>query len=427
MAVEVRVSTRDLQSDFEQVFDELGERGDLVWVDVGEQRFLLVNGADEVGEVLVERSDVLVKPHVQSIEIGPPEPERSDGAIPFQPFRRALARSLAGSTLVAASVDAVVAAVAAETAGWRPGGTVDLMPALRRLAIATVVAGPFASRIDDRDVAVVDEALRWIDGVPRVTSPKLRLRGRLSRHGLRARYVQERLAEVARRLLENVDRSRQSELTAVLVDLPRIAPDLPAARAAQLVGELLIGGAGPLTQTAGWALLRLAEEPYDLRAEWAEVLGDEPVSGAALALLPRTEAFVREVTRLHPTNPRITRAAIGETTVGGEHVPERTRVILNVNHLNRDPRFYDDPERFDPDRWLQGRPNAHKFAYVSFGVGERRCLGESVALASLAAMLVELARRFDIRFESARVSTAGRRQLEEGTRVTLGTTHVPGT
>jgi cytochrome P450 len=419
MAVEVRVSPGDLETDFEQVFDELGERGDLVWVDVGEQRFLLVNGADEVGEVLVERSDVLVKPRVQSIEVGPPAPERSDGAIPVQQFRRALARAMTGSALADAAVVAVADAVAGESAEWQAGRTLELMPALRRLAIRSVATGPFASYLTAPDVEAVGAALRWFDGVPRVTSPKLRSRRRFTRHGLRARYVQERLAGAARRLEENVDRSRPSELTAVLVDLAQIAPDLPEARRVQLVGELLLGAAGPLTQTAGWSLLRLAEEPFDLRAEWARVLGDEPVTAAALSRLPRTEAFVREVTRLHPTNPRITRAANGDTKVGGEPVPAHTRVVLNVNRLNRDPRFYGDPDRFDPDRWLRGRPNAHKFAYVSFGVGERRCLGEAVAVAALAALLAELGRRFEIHFESVRVSTAGRHQLEEGTRAAL--------
>jgi cytochrome P450 len=119
------------------------------------------------------------------------------------------------------------------------------------------------------------------------------------------------------------------------------------------------------------------------------------------------------VTRLHPTNPRITRAALVDTSVGGEQVPAGARVVLNVNAISRDPRFFDEPDRLRPDRWLADRP--HKFAYLSFGIGERRCLGESLALTSLTALLPALAGGWELQLPRFRATTAGRRQPAEGT------------
>ena len=163
---------------------------------------------------------------------------------------------------------------------------------------------------------------------------------------------------------------------------------------------------GPLTQTAGWLLLHFADQPLEaarLRAEWPAT--------------ERTSAFVREVTRLHPTNPRITRAALVDTSVGGERVPANTRVVLNVNAINRDVRLYEAPDRLQPDRWLDARPP--KFGYLSFGVGERRCLGETFAVAALTAILPALCREWDLDLAERRVTTSGRRQLAEGTVATI--------
>ena len=79
-------------------------------------------------------------------------------------------------------------------------------------------------------------------------------------------------------------------------------------------------------------------------------------------------------------------------------------MILNVNALHRDPRFYDQPERFNPERWLGGGASAHKFGYVAFGAGGRRCLGETFAMTALSAVLPTLGRDWDFKFGRVRLS-----------------------
>jgi cytochrome P450 len=221
--------------------------------------------------------------------------------------------------------------------------------------------------------------LRWFDGAPRVVPAS-----RFSAYSLRRMQMSSQLAQTAETLVANADRSRPSELDA----------------GAAVAGELLLGAIGPLVQTSGWLLYRFAteeEEADRLRSEWPGV--------------ERTQAFVREVTRLHPTNPRITRAAIVDTEVGGEHVPATTRVVLNVNAICRSSDHYDDPDRFRPERWLDGRP--HKFSDLAFGLGERRCLGESFAVTALAALLPALAAAWRLEIPFERATASGRRQLPE--------------
>jgi cytochrome P450 len=211
-------------------------------------------------------------------------------------------------------------------------------------------------------------------------------------------------------------------MTAVLEDLPQLAPSLTNEERQAVFVELFLGAVGPLTQTAGWTLVRFATEKEAaarLRAEWETILPTGTIDREALARLHSTEAFVREVTRLHPTNPRITRHALDETSLGGERIPKDARVILNLNALHRNPRLFDEPERFAPERWMDGRPGAHKFAYVAFGVGGRRCLGETIAMTSLIAMLPILGRDWDLSFRRLRVSGAGRHQPAESVKATL--------
>jgi cytochrome P450 len=374
----VRVPVRSLRADFEAVFADLATRGGLVWVEAGKQRFLLVNEVDAVHEVLVQRRAELVKPRSQALDVGAPRPE------PPQPEVAALRRTVTGG-LAGRDEDGAAAgrvAAAAETATWRDGGEIELMPLLRRISIQTVVHGAMSSRLDDEDVARLDAVLRWFDGAPRVVPAS-----RFSPYSLRRVQMSAQLAQVVESLLANADRSRPSEL------------DAGAAPA----GELLLGAVGPLVQTAGWVLYRFATEQAEaerLRADWG-----------------RMPAFVREVTRLHPTNPRITRAAVVDTQVGGERVPELTRVVLNVNAISRSAEHYDDAEAFVPDRWLDARPS--KFSDLAFGLGERRCLGETFALASLAALLPALAHGRRLEISSDGATARGRHQLAEGTRLTV--------
>lgn len=382
----VAVRARELRADFEAVFDRLAGRGDLVWVATGRQRFLLVNEPELVAEVLVQRSSELAKPRSQAIDLGPPRAEPPP-AVDIAALRRAASQGLAERSL--AAVEAVQQAAAVETASWRDGADVELMPLLRRIGIATAVRGAFASDLGDDDVRRLDRVLRWFDEAPRVLPGR-----RLSRHSLRRRLMEQELRTVGEAVVARTDRSVPSELDAL-------------AAGAVSIGELLLGAVGPLVQSAAWLVVRFTTERDEaprLRTEWPATR--------------RTEAFVREVTRLHPTNPRITRTAVVDTVVGGEPVPAGSRVVLNVNAISRDARFFDEPDSLLPDRWLAARP--HKFAYLSFGIGERRCLGEALAVAALTALLPALARGWELRTVGLGETAAGRRQPAEGTRLAVG-------
>jgi cytochrome P450 len=403
-APEATVALGDLRRDPEAALAAVATGRGLVWVRAGRQRFLLASDPGVVREILLERAEELVKPSSQAIAVGRPASERVEDRLSPAALRRALARGM-GADRAAETAALLAQGVTGATAAWRDGGEVPLMPWLRPLSIRAVVGGPFASALSADDVERLAIVVRWASGTPRVGGRRPTL------HGISRPFALARLALVVRSLLANADLTRPSELSPLVTGGQELGPSLRDAERRTLVGELLLGAIEPLVQIAGWTLLRLGSEPEArarLREEWKAGLDRS-----------YTESFVREVTRLHPTNPRITRAAVVDTKVGGETVPARTRVIVDVATLHRDPRVYPQPERFFPDRWLEGRLPEHRFSYAAFGIGERRCLGEAIATRALAALAEAIGRDWDLELGDVDVTAAGRRQPADNVRVTV--------
>src|ERR1035441_4445518 len=88
--------------------------------------------------------------------------------------------------------------------------------------------------------------------------------------------------------------------------------------------------------------------------------------------------------RLYPPVWAVVRTCVKECEIGDYRVPAGATVLVSQWVMHRDPRFYDDPERFDPDRWLEDRAKGiPKFAYFPFGGGPRTCIGLSFATMEL--------------------------------------------
>jgi cytochrome P450 len=138
------------------------------------------------------------------------------------------------------------------------------------------------------------------------------------------------------------------------------------------------------------------EEAERTRAELASVLGGRPPSMLDLPSLPRLRAVIDEALRLYPPAWAIGRQPLEDIIVAGLCLPRGTQVIISPWILHRDPRFFADPERFLPSRWLDG-PAPPRFAYLPFGAGPRVCIGSHFALAEAALILATLLAR--TRFE----------------------------
>jgi cytochrome P450 len=132
-----------------------------------------------------------------------------------------------------------------------------------------------------------------------------------------------------------------------------------------------------------------------LRAELRQVLDGRLPRFDDLAQLPYTAAVIQEVLRLYPPAWVISRSATGDDVVCGYHVPAGSIVVVSPYITHRREVSWENPEGFDPDRFLSGRPPAaHRFDYFPFGGGPRQCIGNGFALMEAQLVLATVAQRF---------------------------------
>ncbi|KAH9501550.1 Cytochrome P450 4V2 [Dermatophagoides farinae] len=111
------------------------------------------------------------------------------------------------------------------------------------------------------------------------------------------------------------------------------------------------------------------------------------------------ECCIKEGLRLFPSVPFIGRRSHEDLKLNGYHVPKGTIIFVYIYMLHRDPDVFTDPEKFDPDRFLQeNAAGRHPFAFVPFSAGPRNCIGQRFAMSELKVVLAYLLRYF--RFES---------------------------
>jgi cytochrome P450 len=147
-----------------------------------------------------------------------------------------------------------------------------------------------------------------------------------------------------------------------------------------------------------YTLYLLARHPAvadELGRELDEVLGDRAPAPGDLPRLRFTEMVVTEAMRLYPPAYAIGRQAVEACELGGYRLPAGGTALMLQWVVHRDPRFYDEPERFHPRRW---EGDLHKrlprYAYFPFGGGPRVCIGNTFAMIEAVLVLACLCRRW---------------------------------
>jgi cytochrome P450 len=149
-----------------------------------------------------------------------------------------------------------------------------------------------------------------------------------------------------------------------------------------------------------WSLYLLSQSP-----EWSERVAAEarrelatgrPRDGAADRLI-ETRAVVEEAIRLYPPLAAISREAIAADELAGETIAAGTTVVIAPYVLHRHRRLWDDPDVFDPTRFLPGaRETIDRYGYLPFGAGPRICIGATFALQEATLVLAAVMRRFQL-------------------------------
>jgi cytochrome P450 len=178
-------------------------------------------------------------------------------------------------------------------------------------------------------------------------------------------------------------------------------PSIPEFDAAQAVDELkqyLWAGTETTALTLAWALYETSRRPEAverIRREGQEVYGDREPTAADYSGLAYTRAVIQETMRIYPPIWGLIRVAVGEDEIGGVKINPGDRVTLFAYAAHHNPKFWPEPETFQPERWMAGNAKKHvKYSYIPFGGGRRSCIGGAMSQVENTLALSRLLRRF---------------------------------
>ncbi len=333
------------------------------------------------------------------------------------PFRHA---ELLGyvPTMVDAAVDCVTRWRSRGPSAFVTNVEEDLTETTFAIIARTVLAG-----VSKRDGEAIQRAGRaYLDPISwEVAASLLQLpnyiwhpgKGRMRRAAVELRSIVGRL--VAQRRAEG---GQGSDLVARMLAAkdPDTGEPMPDELIADNLATFLFAGHETTAKALTWTLYVLARAPewqQRVREELDSVIGSGRVDAATIGKLPITTRVLKEVLRLYPPAPVMTRVNAEDVELGGTFLPSPTLVVIPIFIVHRHRSLWQDPDRFDPDRFLpENEARYPRTQFMPFGYGQRVCIGSSFAMLEATAILATLLRSMSFEWD-------GRHTPEPVSRVTL--------
>jgi cytochrome P450 len=286
---------------------------------------------------------------------------------------------------------------------WQPGAKIDTVDELRALTLEIAVEALFGTQIDEDEIPLLRSALATADAQlqTRVSSLLMYVPDWVPTPGNRRMNAAiARLDGVVGRIISA--RRERPNGGSDLLSLLMVASDEGARMSdRQLRDEvltLLVAGHETTALTLAWVLYLIARDPdvdEILRAEVSTVLEGRPPLVEDIQNLRFAQYVVWETTRLFPAGYVTAREALHDVEVEGYPIRRGTIVIMPQWVMHRDPRYFDDPDAFRPQRWADGLiDRLPRGAYFPFGMGPRQCIGAAFAMQEAVLVLAAICQRF---------------------------------
>jgi cytochrome P450 len=316
--------------------------------------------------------------------------------------RRLAAPAFAGQQLQAYDQD-IVALTRRMLDRWTDGQITDIHPEMMKLTLRIAAKAFFDSEVE-QDIADIDHALNdlVVEMESRFKRPFLipdavPLPGHL-RYRKAIRTVERVVSRMISERRENGIEGRRDFLSRLMA----ARDDSGAPMSDRLLRDeavtLLLAGHETTALALSWTWFLLGQHPEaDARmaTEIAEVASGRPLTYEDLPRLKYTESVVMESMRLYPPAWIIGRESTGYFELGGFTFAPGTMVLISPWVLHRDPRYFEEPDTFRPERWMGNL--AHqlpRFAYMPFGGGPRICIGQRFATMEAVMALATMAQCF---------------------------------
>jgi cytochrome P450 len=287
---------------------------------------------------------------------------------------------------------------------WRHGQTINLHQEISRVTMEVVADVLFGSGISPEDVRTVRDAMEVVNEYL-ANSPEAILKLDAWVPTPRNLAMNRAVKQIDELIYRIIAGRRAAEPRDDLLGTLLAAQDEEGARMSdqQLRDEaitLFLAGHETTALALAHTLYLLSKHPdveRRLYAEIAAVLGGRLPTADDVRALPYTERVLKEMMRLYPPAWTTGREAIEQVEIGGYVIPKGAQILTSQWVVHRDPRWFPNPEGFDPDRWTPERAkDLPRFAYFPFGGGPRICIGNHFAMMEATLVLVILLQRFRV-------------------------------
>src|SRR5271169_3119351 len=315
-------------------------------------------------------------------------------------------------------------------------GPVDIYPQLMKITFAMVARSLFGASLKDVDIDLVSHTICTVqEFIVRQTlqpylNPWFAASGELRRHEeMRARADSILMAYIKKRRNQEPGHDLlQTLMDARYADGEGMSDDLVLSESMQL----LVAGHETSSNGLSWLLYLLSSRPDCLervRQEFDSVLGEAPLSHADVPKFEFATQVIQEALRLYPPFWMIDRMAVADDRVGDVAIPRGSMVIVHVYGAHHAPRYWQNPENFDTERFTKANEKLRTpFTFLPFGAGPRGCVGGNYAMLQILMILSDLLRKYD--FQLAPGQTIEARPMvilrpKHGIRMTFTNTIAP--
>jgi cytochrome P450 len=293
------------------------------------------------------------------------------------------------------------------SARWRDGETLDIADEMMRLTLAIVGKTLFDADVES-EAGEIGEAMNAVmDLFNALTIPFFELLEKLPTPQMRRfKQARARLDRIMYRMID--ERRRSGQDRGDLLSMLLLADDEEGASGGmsdtQVRDEALtifLAGHETTANALTWTWYLLSQNPEAearFHEELQTVLGTRAPTPEDFPRLRYTEMILAESMRLFPPAWAIGRRSIESCSIGGFNIPPRSLILMSQYVMQRDARYFPEPERFDPNRWLpENRDARPQFSYFPFGGGPRRCIGEGFAWLEGVLLLATLGQKWHMR------------------------------
>ncbi|HKC72173.1 MAG TPA: cytochrome P450 [Terriglobales bacterium] len=385
------------------LFQQLArEYGDVVHHHLGRQHILFLNDPALIAEVLVNQNDNFEKERT----VRRSELLLGKGMITAEGAAHRRQRQAAAPAFhrqrIRVYAQAMVENARRTRESWQAGATVDLSLAMMEMGLAIVARTLFGTTLgqEARELAAaINTIMGMYNYMIIMPAAETLVHLPLPKVGTFKRARARLDAAVYRMIEDHRRRGAGDDLLSMLLEA---FPD-PKEKAyvRDQVITIFLAGYETIANALSWTWYLLSQNPQAEEKFHAEL--DTELAGRLptvddLPGLRYTEMVLAESMRLYPPAWAMGRRALRDFALGPYFLPARTTVLMSQYVLHRDPRYFPDPLRFDPERFTpQAKAARPKLAYFPFGAGPRQCIGESFAWMEGVLALATIGQKWQLR------------------------------